>query len=131
MTPTSIQNVYKLNAKEAKPMMAHAFPDYEGRTFKLAIQSAYRISGSDLMWGGGSKTEVVILAQDGEGNIGAMALSDSFSNAGNTYQGQIPDHVMVVEYARCMGKDCGLRFIVSPNSKFLPAGALPPAAVAA
>lgn len=106
---------HKLTKKDVKELVAKTYPDYTGRKFRLEIQSSYLMEN---YWDGGSRHYVVAVTLDGDVQEAQRfnPMNDQRAHA----EFKLPDDIMLVEHTIFCGRDCGLSFIVSPNSKFLP-----------
>ena len=113
----------KLRKNDVAPILNLLGSDYKGRKFSLGIRETYSVNNGDLLWDGGSKTEVNFLRQvAGEWQI--VSASDimpcAYSEGAATMKVRIPADAMIVERSWFCGTDCGYTFIVAPGSAFLP-----------
>ena len=113
----------KLRKNDVAPILNLLGSDYKGRKFSLGIRETYSVNNGDLLWDGGSKTEVNFLRQvAGEWQI--VSASDimpcAYSEGAATMKVRIPADAMIVERSWFCGTDCGYTFIVAPGSTFLP-----------
>jgi hypothetical protein len=107
-----------VNAKDVSVVAQLAFPAYRGSKHQIQVTERYSVSASELCWSGGSVKQVVLLRQC-EGQWQWQELTALSPWSGQTWSGQIPDDVLIVEHIEFCGKDLGLRYNVSPTSKFL------------
>lgn len=107
----------KLTKKDVKSILEKTYPEYTGRKFKAEICTTYHMEN---YYDGGTCYECTLMNFDGEvipsSSLKFNPLTDPRAHATFT----IPDDVMVVEHCHFCGQDLGIRFIVSPTSKFLP-----------
>lgn len=126
--PSGGEKTARLRKQDVAPILALTFPEYEGRTFKLAIASDWQIHGYELSPDGGTWTEIKLVRQGGDG-LAIVELQDRMPWNGKAYGGTIPRDVMIVSRRFFCGQDLGLLFTVAPGSDFMPP-ALPAAEVA-
>lgn len=122
----------KLRKSDVSVILSVLGSDYNGRKFTLEIRDTYSVNNGDLLWDGGSKTEVSFLRQVGsEWQIVSASdiLPCAVTGRAATVNVRIPTDAMIVERSFFCGRDMGYTFIVSPGSTFLPR-ALPAPAVA-
>jgi hypothetical protein len=113
----------KLRKSDVAPILNLLGSDYNGRKFSLGIRETYSVNNGDLLWDGGSKTEVNFLRQVA-GKWEIVSASDimpcAYGDGAATVNVRIPTDTMIVERSWFCGTDCGYTFIVAPGSAFLP-----------
>lgn len=113
----------KLRKSDVAPILNLLGSDYKGRKFSLGIRETYSVNNGDLLWDGGSKTEVTFLRQT-HGKWEIISASDimpcAMTQGAATMNVRIPADAMIVERSWFCGTDCGYTFIVAPGSAFLP-----------
>lgn len=113
----------KLTKSQALPILRTlGYASTRSRSFAVRVQVEYAVNNGDLIWQGGSKTEVTFLRRRGEGwNVVSASdvLPEPVTGGGATLRGKVPADVMIVEYWRDAGRE-GFSFVVAPGSTFLP-----------
>lgn len=108
----------KLNKRDVASILALTYPTYKGRSFYLEVRSKYQMRN---YWSGGTKYESVMVGQT-NGVLKVVSppvdTTNPFTKVAHI-EIDIPDYVMIVEHVIFCGKDCGIRFYVSPGSLFL------------
>lgn len=100
---------------------------YKGRKLTLVVQESYTLNNGDLVYDGGSKTEVTFIRHAGKSFEivdGLTALGCPIATGGRTMSGAIPQNVVIVERVFFCGHDLGFRFIVAPRAGGVVGGAL-------
>jgi len=119
------ESVARLRKADVAAILPLTFPNYKGRTFKIAIAPSYELYGYELSADGGTWKDVFCLRQIPDEPLQVVELENHTPWDGKRYGGPIPADVMIVERQFFCGQDMGLRFIVAPGSKFLPAALQP------
>lgn len=120
----------KLTKKQVEPIFSlmpcsdikEEFKAYRGRRFILDVQANYYLNNGDLVWDGGSKMDVTFI-RNVEGRLEVVDAATAIANPmkeAQTVSTKIPPNIMIVERSFFCGKDMGFRFIVAPQSAFLP-----------
>lgn len=114
MTPSTIA----VKFSDVRLFARVAFPDYKGTRASVRIQPEAVYTAADLSWEEGCRTEVRAVRQNADSlELEAVALG---TVEGQGYRGAIPRDVVLVEHSVACGHDLGLRFLVSPDSIYLP-----------
>lgn len=104
-----------LKKADVKELVQKTYPNYKGRKFRLVIQKTYHMEN---YWSDGSRSYVVAVTLDGQVKPAESFNPMSDSRAHSSFE--IPNNLMLVENCIFQGRDLGIRFIVSPDSQFLP-----------
>lgn len=121
---TTMTTMTKPKKSQVLPLLAAVGrAGYTGRKFSVVRQATYALNNGDLVWQGGSRTEVWFLravARAGgrttfEVVDAAVALGCPVRDGAATLRGPIPADVVVVEYSVFCGVDCGFRFIAGTH----------------
>ena len=100
---------------EIAELIAAAFPEYRGRTFKVVVAESVYV---DRMWGGGSRQEIkACTTEDGAWVAHSPTVSAMQAPCGSLPLD--PRAVYAVHSIFC-GKDTGITFHVHPQSPYLP-----------
>ena len=108
----------RLTRKQAAPILAIAFPDYEGQRLGLKIAQRYRVASYQLCWDGWCKTGVCLVLNR-EGRLETAELTALAPWDGKEWAGEIPADGMIVERTY-FGQIVMVTIYVAPGSNFLP-----------
>lgn len=110
MAVTTSTNLSKSD-KAVKALLKATFPDYTGRTIKLAVQESYFMED---YWDGGSRTYVRAFDMaSGKVADPNHAVNNPMNRVAHATFA-IPDGIAMVEHVIFCGKDCGIRVVVNP-----------------
>jgi len=109
------------NAEEVKEVAKAAFPDYNGKKFKV---KEFPASGMDLTsyWSGGSRDYYAFVDLNTK-KVAPVPQNGSGHGDGNAKVTSLPDNIVVVEHSYFCGKDFGCTVYVGKENltKMLPA----------
>lgn len=103
------------DSPEVRAIAHAAFPDYNGRTFRVCdFTGPMRL---DSNWEGGSRSYYCVLDLASLRSIGIAENGTPFSNGGQIERiSELPVNGAVVEHCIFCGKDLGIRIYVNPEN---------------
>lgn len=100
----------KLNAKQYRPVVSAAFPQYKGRTVNIEFRNT--LTFNDTNWGGGSHNSYATVSADGKARH--LIVPAPWGNAVEGKTVEMPTNVLVVEHSIFCGQDCGITIYAHP-----------------
>ena len=100
----------KITRKQAEPILAHSFPNYQGR--KITLEFTDKVSFYDTNWSGGTCNQYAAVRADG-------ASRKIYAPAPwvNPIEGKtipLPEDVIMVEHSHFCGVDSGIHIYANP-----------------
>jgi len=113
-------NSFKVSKRDVESVTTVAFPEYNGRRFKLEISTNVMLA--NLHWDGGTKSVFRAVRLSDNAVAEVLTSSAPWNCKINGSYVELPEGTVIVEHAVFCGKDMGLRIYVNPNNmtKYLP-----------
>lgn len=112
------------NAPEVKAVAKAAFPDYNGKKFRVEVKESVDVT-YNAYWSGGTKYTYNFIRLDNLQSFGALPSQHPIFDKPIINGDSIPltKGLVCVEHSYFCGKDMGIRIYVHPDNapKFLPA----------